>query len=241
MVWDNEHCRILWRILVYMRHYIKVDVDPVIITSFVLLQKYFQSRKESVYKMYITAITSFLISTKNNEIKCDILDAFKLFVYSAKCFIQYFSEDYLSNILELPNLKGRESISDEELSLVTACEMEMVESLNYIFEVDTPFNYLQKFVFPYLNEESKELKMQMEKITVYFIPCLEYFRFPEELIAASSVMITFSVTSKANIPNEVKEWLSKIKSKYNSETFQEIQTLFKNQMSLLDLSTKTNS
>lgn len=234
MQWDNEHCRIIWRILVCMRHFIKVDFDPIIITSFLLLQKYFQNRKDAKYKLYILSITSFLISTKNNEIRCDIRDAFKSFIFSAQSFIKIFGENYLSNILELPNLKERDSISNEELTSITNCEIEMVDALNYIFDIDSPFTHLQKHVFPFLKEEIHgDSKKKLESITVAFIPCNEYFEFPAELIAASSAMITFQLY-KVTPPPEVKQWISEVKSHHTSTTFQKIQSLFKSQMTLLN-------
>ena len=236
MIWDEEHCKATWLVMLRMRYSYSLDVDPCISSAFILLQKYILSSNHVDYNLYILVITAFLVSCKNNEVRCDIRDLYTSFALCCQEYFQIFSESRLAEIFQLPDIGTRNEITDEEEQLVTKCELDFLESLNYETDVDLPYFYLKEHIYPHVNfgseKENSDFKMNLEKIASAFIPTVNFFKVPPQVIACISAMSVYKSRGK-EIPAELKQWFQDVKKQFTCDAFVFASEILKEQVQML--------
>ena len=244
-IWDNDHRKLTWFIMVRMRFGTNTEVNPTISNAYVYLQKYFNSNPTVEYDLYIIVISALLVAFKNDDLKCDINSLLAIFLRVCQEFTKIYLPDEIISIFNCNSLDDR-SISVFEESKVNDCEMDLLEALNYETHVDLPFYYLNTCLFQYISNTDpskffmdpqtyQEIVKNFEINAIKFFSAEEYLELPVPVIAAISL---FGAIKGRDVPQETVKWLEDTKREYGQEACSRVLSVFKRQNQFLNLSSK---
>lgn len=250
-LWDDEHRKIAWLIMLRMRFDTHTEVNPTISNAYVYLQKYFNSDQTIDYDLYIIVISALLVAFKNEDLKCDIRYLFTVFIRSCIDYTQIFSPDKIISIFNCTNLEIR-TISPIEESKVNDCEMDILEAINYETQVELPFLFFNKCLLQYVSttDTSNESKFYMDNDSlqtinkafelnvIKFFSASEYLELPISVIAAISL---FGAIKGKPMPPQTVEWLDNTKKEFGPEVCGKVFSVLKRQVQFLNLTPRPST
>ena len=235
IVWKGTSRRISWSIISHMRLFLKVDVHPVISTSFMIINNYYQSKKHKNYKLYILIITSVFVICKQNEISRSMSYIFCCLLNICREFSQKISDEILKSTTELNDFTNRQ-LTNNEIIMINNCELDLIELNNYQLNIDMPLNYTSQYVQPNITILPKGISKKIEDSLLRYlcvILCSEHYNdFQPEIMAAAASLITFE-DFQIEIPKIIIDWITDIISKYGEQEINNAKFLLKHEFEII--------
>ncbi|OHT15942.1 Cyclin, N-terminal domain containing protein [Tritrichomonas foetus] len=229
--WTNDHRKYTWFIMVRMRLGFHANVNPTVGTAYVILQKYFSVKPNTEYKLYILIITAYLITFKNEDLKSDIRILFEQFLNCCRDYQTLCSPEKLVSIFGCNSIEPH-PISSFEEKLVSECELEILEALDYEPHVELVYSYCDDHFLKYSPAIAPQVIGEIEKDFGAFFSAEEYTSLSLESVAA---VIMHKHLCNREAPQETKEWIKNVLKKIGKEGCSQIASLYKRQTALLSL------
>ena len=213
--WNDEQRRIIWTLSCKARQPLQLEVDPVIATAFVILQRYFRWTDENGTQFdLLTLMVASIFDA------CKQADSFRTMqaIYSALFQICLSAPSPLvqSLVLDKPP-----DLSPEMLSCITCAEFELLKATDFDFKVDLPFSHFQCFLNilrPLIPTQQFLNRLNSGIIDICLMICSrEYLDVPPEVSAIIATMDSFN--DCPNVPEQTTKICQSLKEKYGPNVF----------------------
>lgn len=216
-VWSEKNRDIAWSIISFSRNELKLEISPVIDSSFIILHHYFSNVKETPYYLYMLVVTATFLSSKIVDSYRPIASIFSVFSKNSIRFskIKSFDENTIRNALGDRDF-NIDKLTDEEISLISGIEIELLSSLRWNLKIDIPFNYFTEHKDMFRNsniscEDIDLINRTMLRDVCLIIKSSCCLIIPPEVTAVAAVYHAFN-----GVPftPEASEWIERVKSVY---------------------------
>lgn len=235
IVWKGAPRRIAWSIVSHMRLFLKVDIHPVISTSFMLINNYYQSMPKKNYKLYILIITAIFVTCKQNEISRSMPCILCCLLNVCREFSQKINIRILQNTVNLDDFTNRQ-ITNDEITMINNCELDLIEANNYQLNIDMPFSYTKQFVEPNISQLPSEISKQIEDNLLRYlcvIICSEHCNdFHPEIMAVAASLTTFDDID-IEIPKSITDWINDSIEKFGEKNIDDAKLLLKHEYTII--------
>ena len=195
------------------RQGLNLEVDPVIATAFVLLQKFFRDN-ECSYELIILMTAALFTSCKQAE-------SFRsMFAIYKELFriCQSAPSKMVRSVLGERHWSGTMDASD--VGLVTQVELELIDAAGYDFCIELPFMYSDRVaeLLAQVVPEDKFRRCQSQMaVDICLALCSEvYLDIPPEVTAAAA---TADTLSREVVPAPIVNWMTYVIDKYGMSVF----------------------
>jgi hypothetical protein len=194
-----------------------VDLDPIIASAFIILQRYFRNIDESAYELFILMVAALFTA-------CKAAGNFRpmKFVYGE-----------LTRICQCaPSMKIRSLLGDREVTQeypvpdegaivqITRAEVDLLRSIDFNFDIDTPFVHFERWkqtLIARIPDESLITLCNTIIINICLMICsAAYLDVPPEVAAAAA---TAHNVDTAILPAETVAWIDAVRENYGPELF----------------------
>jgi hypothetical protein len=215
--WNDEQRRIVWCLISKARRPLQVEIDPIIASAFIILQRYFRNTDESAYELFILMVAALFTACK----AAGNFRPMKL-VYGE-----------LTRICQCaPSIKIRSLLGDREVTQeypvpddaaivqITRAEVDLLRSIDFNFDIDTPFVHFERWKQTLVAAIPDEALIRLCNSIIVDI-CLmicsaAYLDVPPEVAAAAA---TAHSADTAILPAETVAWMNTVRENYGTELF----------------------
>jgi hypothetical protein len=203
--WNDERRRIVWCLICKARRPLRLEIDPIIASAFIILQRYFRSTDESAYELFILMIAALFTA-------CKAAGNFRpmTLVYGE-----------LTRICQCaPSVKIRSLLGDREVTQgypvpdsdaivqITRAEVDLLRSINFNFDIDTPFVHFERWkqtLIAAIPDEDLIRLCNSILVDICLMICsAAYLDVPPEVAAAAA---TAHNADTAILPAETVAWI----------------------------------
>lgn len=205
--WTDVQRRTVWWLICRARSNLQVEVDPVVASAFVILQKYFREDYEDQYELFYIIAAALVTSCKasgNPRPVSMILNALSNICQSANS----------QTIRNLFSVLTRKQVFDyEDMLMVNGAEIDLLRAINFSYDIEMPFTHLNRW-----KQSVRETIPDIESVEVInkimvdicLIICSDYYLdVPPEVAAAAAASGTVGV----------QPWITEVKERYGEEVF----------------------
>lgn len=218
--WTDAQRRIVWMLLVKARAGLKIEINPIVATAFVILQKYFRNldqsdnENESTVNQYdlITLMTAALFTACKmkdetfrpmeiifNELSKICMNApsqkIRLIIASRVSVIGY-NQNYTATYMV-------SQLCENDYKLISKCEIDLLDATGFDIDFDLPFRYFNEIIIMLNNlipPDSMNAIYNTWLIDTCLMICSQYYLdLPPEVAAAAAVADSFQNSSNMNV------------------------------------------
>ena len=214
--WTDEQRRLVWYLICRARSRLRIEVNPVVATAFVILQRYFRSGFDCPFSLFTLMATALWTSCKQN-------DSFR-----PMALVWQELENVCAND---PSLLVRSlcseshaievGLTDDAKQLMTLCEFNLLRATNFDFDIDLPFNHFDAFKPRFLAEMPQEHVNSFcnrALIDICLFICSQYYLdVPPQVAAAAAMAESFATET---MPPQTSQWVESIREEYGSSLFE---------------------
>jgi hypothetical protein len=216
--WTDEQRRIVWTLISKARGPLQIPISPIVASAFIILQRYFRTSDESAYELFPLMVATLFTAGK-------AADSFRpiQFVYAqlVKICQSAPSQRVRSLIGDRDASANWPLIAPEELVKITSAELDLLRSIDFDFDMGTPFLHFEKWKQTLLQTFPDESFIRVCNSIIVDI-CLmicsaAYLDVPPEAAAAAA---TAECVPAELIPPDTLEWMRSVQEKYGPEVFE---------------------
>ena len=215
--WTDAQRRIVWMLTCKARSGLHIDLDPIVATSFVILQKYFRSNNftDNDYDLF-TLMTAALFAACKQE------DSFRP--------IEMIYNELSKICKAAPSPKVRSilgkrlyqtHIDNNDIVLVTNAEVDLLNAAGFELTFDLPFQYFNQLMNTMKNiiQPAEFCKIQQSLLidTCLMICSEHYLDVSPEVTAAAAVVDVFK--NEKTIPQLLVSWVDQVHKKHGDHIF----------------------
>ena len=215
--WTDEQRRIVWCLICKARRGLQVELSPIIASAFIILQRYFRQSDKCSYELFILMVAALFTACKAADCYRPIEIVYAEITricQSAPCM------KIRSLLGEREGQEGNAVINAEDFVAITHAELELLRSIDFNLEIDTPFTHFERWkqtlVAMIPNEELIRLCNSVIVDICLMICSGAYLDVPPEVAAAAA---TEESVNMAVVPRETFEWVMSVKEKYGQQLF----------------------
>ena len=198
--WSDAQRRIIWFLICKAREGLKIELDPVVATAFVILQKYFRNQsnpesEEEVINQYdlLTLMTAALFTAcKRGEDSFRPMDS--IYQELSKICINAPFQKIRSIAARGPSY-ARAALTQNDYDLISRCEIDLLNVIGFELGFDLPFKYFNEIIKMMTNlipQDSMNKFCQTWLIDTCLMICSQYYLdLPPEVAAAAAVFESF--------------------------------------------------
>lgn len=210
--WNEKNRRTLWFIMNKTKSTLKIDVKPQIAQAFYILQTYFRQTPENDIKIISLAAASLAISTKLTEQYLSIQNILQVLIRVCATIPTSATRSFLNGV----EFNSSFFPSENEIEIVKSAEVELMSAINFQFDIELPFQYLDQWeneISEHIPAERRPQCIQNMQLDVCLILCSEAcVDVPAEVAAAAAFDDVLTKEGK-------KASFEKINSKYGDNVF----------------------
>lgn len=213
--WTDEQRRTMWCLICKARKGLQVEISPIIASAFVILQRYFRNPNDCCYELFIIMVAALFTA-------CKAADCFRPMqvVYSEISKICRTAPSIkIRSILGDRNDQTNQELMNQDLVKITQAELDLLRSIDFNYEIDTPFVHFEKWKQTLKAQIPNEGFIQLCNNIIVDI-CLMlcsafYLDVPPEVAAAAATAESCTDV----VPVETLEWLKNVREQYGHEIF----------------------
>ena len=211
--WTEPQRRIIWTLISKARQRLRIELDPVVATAFVLLQKFFRDN-ECSYDVIILMTAALFTSCKQTDSFRSMLEIYtELFRLCAVAPSRSLRSLLYGHRMVVP-------MDITDVDLITQAELDLLDATGYDFCIELPFTYSTKVaevlaaVFP--EDRLQHCHHQMA-VDICLALCSDvYLDVPPEVTAAAATIDSLACET---IPDQIVSWIKDVISKYGVNVF----------------------
>ncbi|KAH0794441.1 Cyclin, N-terminal domain containing protein [Histomonas meleagridis] len=226
--WTDAQRRIVWTLICKARTGIHVELNPIVATAFITLQRYFRGDDNCTYDLFILMAAALFTSCKQK-------DSFRpiQLIYSELLKICKAAPSPIIRSIPGPRINS-DLIDYKDMVTVTNAEISLLNASGFDMDIELPFAYFDTVKELIQNEIPKDVYDRFCKeaiVDICLVICSEYYLdVPPEVAVAAATAETFQ---NKEPPLAVSNWVSGVRLKYGNDAY----TLALN--SLINEKTKT--
>ena len=213
-IWTEEQRRTVWFLISSARQNLKIAIDPIVATAFIILQRYFRGESwvDNDYDLFVLMSAALFHSCKVSG-KCYKIDT----IVQELCRICCKSRSgYIKNMIGSHFIQpGIENLSQEEINLISAAEVDLIRANNFNTQIDLPFSHFEKWkqsVVDHFSNSQFTCLCNKVMIDMCLLICSCYYLdVPPEVAAAAAASKTFGADM---------QWIEDVKSRYGNDVFE---------------------
>jgi hypothetical protein len=197
----------VWWLISSARNGLRVEVDPVVATAFVILQRFFRDGVECDCDLFCLIVAALRTSCKSADIA---ISASTIFCELAR--VCRATPSGIVRTLFAADARN-ETITYEELAAVNRAEVQILAILNFDFCIEMPFQYLNRWKVMIIRQcpEFANQDWNKVKVDVCLMICSDYYLdVPPEVTAAVAACHVFGAHA----------WMQTVIERYGSEMWQ---------------------
>ena len=138
--WTDEQRRIVWTLISKARRGLNIEISPIVATAFIILQRYFRNSDDCSYELFILMVAARFTA-------CKAADNFRPIhlVYAELSRICQSAPSMKIRSLLGDRDQGSQLIRPEDLVEITRAELDLLKSIDFNFDIDTPFVHFEKW------------------------------------------------------------------------------------------------
>jgi hypothetical protein len=214
--WDDNTRRTTWFIMTKTRKSLSIEIIPIVATSFIVLQSYFRSTHDNQYRLLTLICASLTLSCKLAETNRTISHIFSAILSAIFGIPSQAIRDFLIGASYTPD----NNPTVEETDLIKNAEVMLMHSLEFNFDIELPFVYVDRWESCFNRVVPIEYKMKfVEQVKVYccLVICSEScLDVPAEVCAAAAITEELKSKSSSSIP-ELEDY---VKAKYGNKCYE---------------------
>lgn len=213
--WTDEQRRIVWTLISKARRGLQIEISPIVASAFIILQRYFRSSDDCSYELFILMVAALFTA-------CKAADNFRPIhvVYAELSRICQSAPSMKIRSLLGDRDQGNQLIDPMDLVAITRAELDLLKSIDFNFDIDTPFVHFDKWkqtlMMAMPNEEFIRLCNSVIIDICLMICSSFYLDIPPEVAAAAAAAES---ANQDILPAETWEWMRKVKEKYGQSLF----------------------
>ena len=224
--WSDPKRHVSWSILSYTRNRLKIKLETCVASAFMMVHRYFMANPSSPYSLFIVLVASLFSSCKMNECPHTMQQIYSELLRSCRDTSSRIGQQRLIDALGISSFEDRE-IPSIEISQINQCELDLLESNNFIMDIDTPFKHIEDNVYPFLTsfpqEQQQQIKAKLVKNICILLCFQDTAQLPSSVLAVIVTEVTFH--NSYPIPQEIAEWMTDVENKKGSETLNKAREL----------------
>ncbi|EAY20452.1 hypothetical protein TVAG_110640 [Trichomonas vaginalis G3] len=190
--WTEKNRRTLWFVMNKTKSMLKIDVKPTIAQAFYILQTYFRQTPENEIKILSLAAASLAISTKLKEHYLSIQNILQALIRVCASIPTSATRSLINGF----EYSSTFYPTDAEVEIVKSAEIELMSALNFQFDIELPFQYLDEWedeIKEHIPVEKQPSFIQKCQLDVCLILCSEScVDVPAEVAAAAAIDDVFA-------------------------------------------------
>ena len=205
--WTDIERRTVWWLICRARNNLRVEVDPVIATAFVILQRYFRGDVQDEYQLFYLMAAALFTSCKaaeNFRPATDILRELK------RCCLSCGS----NVVRRMFCIDENCEFGHNDIALISAAEMNLLRAIDFDYTIEMPFEHFnrwKKSVILELPDVSSVAVCNRVIVDICLVLCSEYYLdVPPEVAAAAAAMEMFGL----------QPWIVDVQERYGDAVFQ---------------------
>ena len=205
--WTDFERRTVWWLICRARNNLQVEVDPVVATAFVILQRYFRGETDDEYQLFYLMAAALFTSCKaaeNFRPGCDILRELK------RCCLSSHS----SLVRQMCCINEDCEFGLNDMHILNAAEMALLRAIDFDYSIEMPFEHFNRWkrsVILELPDVASVAMCNRVLVDICLIICSDYYLdVPPEVAAAAAAQEMFG-----NQP-----WIVDVQERYGDEVFQ---------------------
>ena len=213
--WNDEQRRIVWTLICKARQPLHIDVNPIIATAFVILQRYFRCIEQNgtQYDLITLMVASIFDA-------CKQADSFRT-IHSIYSALFQTCSSAPSQIIQSFVVGKSPDLSEEMLSSITLAEFDLLKATNFDFQVDLPFSHFQCFLNvlrPLIPHQQFLPRWNSAIIDLCLIICSsQYLDVPPEVAAIVAAIDSFN--DCPNVSEHTTKIYQSLEEKYGPNVF----------------------
>lgn len=212
--WTDAQRRTIWCLICKAREGLEVELDPIVATAFVILQRYFRGDKDCPYDLFVIMVAALFTACKQTDTYRPLRAIYnELFDTCRKA-----PSKMIRGILG-PRIDSS-TMDSTDLILITNAEMDLLQATGFDFSIDLPFKYAQQIKDIMASSLPPEIIEKIYKsiiIDLCLLICSQYYLdVPPEVcvaVATEQTCTSFDTTGWVDL------YIGNVQNKYGQNVY----------------------